>query len=68
MSCLMCRTADELKESIEKMCERRSSKSSNDPATRIERTLDNQLNALRDINSRAAEVERMLESMGVPVR
>jgi predicted nuclease with RNAse H fold len=50
------------------MNERRSSKNSNDPATKIERTLDNQLNALRDINARAAEVERMLESMGMPVR
>ena len=49
------------------MNDRHNFGSGGDPAASIERTLDNQLNALRDIDERTAHVERALESMGVSV-
>jgi hypothetical protein len=62
-----CRTAESLKETVDKVNGRRS-RAAADPAARIERTLDNQLAALRDIDARTADVERALERMGVSVR
>ena len=65
---LACRTAEGLKEAMDKVNSRRSGASASDaPAARIERTLDNQLNALRDLDDRAAQAEQELERMGISV-
>lgn len=40
---------------------------SGDPASSIERTLDNQLNALNDVNRKCAAVEERMDALGIRV-
>ena len=64
----MCRTAEQLKRSIDKLNAARDRRARTDPAARVERTLDAQLTALRGLDARAADAERALAAMGLPVQ
>lgn len=54
-----------LKQAIDKMNDRRSGSGQRGPAERLERTLDNQLTALREIDEQTWEVEKRLELLGI---
>eukprot|EP01025_Chloroclados_australasicus_P026091 TRINITY_DN25924_c0_g1_i2.p1 TRINITY_DN25924_c0_g1~~TRINITY_DN25924_c0_g1_i2.p1 ORF type:complete len:178 (-),score=24.81 TRINITY_DN25924_c0_g1_i2:156-689(-) len=60
--------ADDLKSAIEKLnASRGGARSGLGPAASIERTLDNQLSALRDIDDRTKDIGRQIERMGAVV-
>ena len=61
-----CRTADDLRRAVDKVNSRRGggSGSAADPAAKLERTLDNQLSALRELDRGTREVEERLAALG----
>ena len=60
-----CRTADDLRRAVDKVNSRRGGGSgSAGPAAMLERTLDNQLSALRELDRGTREVEERLAALG----
>lgn len=64
----LCRVAQELTQSISRLnIVRDSQLNQGDPAVQMERTLDNQLNALSDINRKCQNMEQQIEALGIRI-
>lgn len=65
---VFCRVAQELTQSIARLNVVRDSQlNQGDPAVQMERTLDNQLNALSDVNRKCQNMELQIEALGIRI-
>lgn len=67
-ACSCCRISGDLAQCIHSLNASKAAQvKSGDPAASIERTLDNQLNALNEVNRKCAAAEQRMEALGIRV-